>query len=355
MQNLKLSARRCCLRSTPHTWCPPLVLSCGLACVRKPWKGTNRIVVGDSWFAGLKTLRALKKEHGLYFVGMVKTNTSGFPKKWLQDSCGTTRGDYVSALTEEGDAFAIGHNDKCVKTLIANCSTTLIGKPARKKRHDPKGKRLPDRLIPTPMVENEYYEAMPAVDINNHKRQGGIAVESALRLHGPDAWWRRVFACVLGTSETNAQMAGAAFYSSMYGEMRHKRFAEILAMQLMGYSMEDIDDDDDDDDDGDDAPHRVTMSSGCGASSGVHAIGKFTDLNSGEPLDKGGRAYVKGKDFCKQQKCVYCLRVKNVHKLTSWYCKLCAATAGGPSQAALCVSHDCQCFAEHIALGLPRK
>ena len=206
MQNLKLSARRCCLRSTPHTWCH-LVLSCGLARVRKPWKGTNCIAVGDSWFVGLKTLRALKEEHALYFVGMAKTNMSGFPKKWQQDSCGTTRGDYVSAVAEEGDAFAIGHNDKCVKTLIANCSTTLIGKPARKKRHDPKGKRLPDRLVPTPMVENGYCDAMPAVDINNHKRQGGIAIESALRLLGPDAWWRRVFASMLGFSETNAQMA----------------------------------------------------------------------------------------------------------------------------------------------------
>ena len=292
---------------------------------------------------------------------MVKTNTSGFPKKWLQDSCGTTRGDYVSALTEEGDAFAIGHNDKCVKTLIANCSTTLIGKPARKKRHDPKGKRLPDRLIPTPMVENEYYDGMPAVDINNHKRQGGVAVESALRLLGPDAWWRRVFACVLGTSEVNAQMAGEAFYSKTYGDMRHKRFVEILSMQLMGYPMEDIldigNEDKNDDDDGN-GPHRISGSaSSCGgASSGTHAIGKFAELNSGDPLDKGGRAYVKGKDLAKQQKCVYCLRVHKANKDTSWYCKLCAATqSGGPSQAALCVGSDRQCFAEHICFGLPRK
>ena len=117
--------------------------------MRKPWKGTNRIVVGDSWFAGLKTLRALKEEHALCFVGMVKTNASGFPKKWLQDSCScgtTTRGDYASAIAEEGDVFAIGHNDKCVKTLIANYSTALIGKPARKKkRHDPKEGQAPPR------------------------------------------------------------------------------------------------------------------------------------------------------------------------------------------------------------------
>ena len=90
---------------------------------------------------------------------MVKTNMSSFPKKWLQGSCGTTRGDYVSAVAEEGYAFAIGHNDKCAKTLIANCSTALIGRPARKKHHDPKGKRLPDRLVPTPMVEKPKFDS----------------------------------------------------------------------------------------------------------------------------------------------------------------------------------------------------
>ena len=87
-------------------------------------------------------------------------------------------------------------------------------------------------------------------------------------------------------------------------------------------------------------PNRVTMSSDGGASSGVHAIGKFSDLNSGgEPLDKGGRGYVKGKDPYKQQKCVYYLRVHKAQQVTSYYCKLCAAAqSGGPTtQAALCV------------------
>ena len=98
------------------------------------------------------------------------------------------------------------------------------------------------------------------------------------------------------------------------------------------------------------------MPSDGGASSGVHAIGKFSDLNSGEPLDKGGRAYVKSKDPYKQQKCVYCLRVHKTKMQTGYYCKLCGATqSGGPTQAALCVSTERQCFANHICLGLPCK
>ena len=56
-------------------------------------RGSGRVVVGDSRFAGKKTAVALMKENGLFFLGMVKTNTSGYPLKYLREACGTERGD----------------------------------------------------------------------------------------------------------------------------------------------------------------------------------------------------------------------------------------------------------------------
>ena len=45
-----------------------------------------------------------------------KTNTSGYPLKYLRDACGTERGDQVSAtLVEDGIPItATAWNDKCV-------------------------------------------------------------------------------------------------------------------------------------------------------------------------------------------------------------------------------------------------
>ena len=330
----------------------------------KNWKGTNRVVVGDSWFASLKCARALKDELGLYFLGMVKTNHGGFPKKWLQDECGQTRGDWCSAVTAEGDVYAVGWYDKCVKTLVATCSTTLEGQPAHKKRHDNFGKRLPDRLVKCPMAFNEYYQGMPSVDINNHLRQAGVCVEESLRLLGEHAWWRRIVSCIFGISETNSYLAAKAFYPALYGKTSHKQFTELLAMQLMGQRIhmekmstinEDEDDAEDDDaeDSGAGSAARVTMSSGGAGGSGVHAIGKFSDLYSGPADAKGKREYDKDRDLSRQQKCIYCLRVSKVKQHTSYYCKLCAGLVDSPSRAALCLSEERQCYALHICLGMP--
>ena len=86
-----------------------------------------------------------------------------------------------------------------------------------------------------------------------------------------------------------------------------------------------------------------------------HAIGKFSDRNSGEPLDKGARIRTtSNKSVCTAFACT--TRHNKAQQVTSYYCKLCAAAqSGGPTQAALCVCCERQCFANHISFGLPRK
>ena len=46
----------------------------------EPWKGTGRIVVGDSWFGSCNTAEWLMDVNGLYCILAVKTGHKGYPK-----------------------------------------------------------------------------------------------------------------------------------------------------------------------------------------------------------------------------------------------------------------------------------
>lgn len=46
----------------------------------EPWKGSGRIVIGDSWFGSCNTAEWLMDVNGLYSILAVKTGHKGFPK-----------------------------------------------------------------------------------------------------------------------------------------------------------------------------------------------------------------------------------------------------------------------------------
>jgi hypothetical protein len=55
---------------------------CLLRLTNRYW-GSQRVVVGDSWFSSVKAATELFS-HGLFYIGQVKTATVHFPKKYLQ-------------------------------------------------------------------------------------------------------------------------------------------------------------------------------------------------------------------------------------------------------------------------------
>lgn len=61
--------------------------------ITKPYHGTFRTVIGDSWFGSINTALGLRKLD-MYFVGNVKTGHYGCPKGYVKDRC-TSRGDKV--------------------------------------------------------------------------------------------------------------------------------------------------------------------------------------------------------------------------------------------------------------------
>ena len=99
----------------------------------EPWHGSQRVVVGDSWFAGLKTAKACL-EYGMHFIGDVKTNHALYPKAAVRSTCPEERGAWVVYSTEvEVDevfhpVMAIGHRRHGkVHSYISTCGVTLRG------------------------------------------------------------------------------------------------------------------------------------------------------------------------------------------------------------------------------------
>ncbi|KAJ3618142.1 hypothetical protein MTP99_006168 [Tenebrio molitor] len=107
----------------------------------RPWHGSGRIVIGDSWFASAKTAIQLHKR-GLYFLGIIKTATKNYP----------------------------------IAEARRRCPSEREGQPVKKRRTDESG-RIIIKEVPRPKIVEEYFDGAPSIDIHNHIRQSGLALE----------------------------------------------------------------------------------------------------------------------------------------------------------------------------------
>ena len=164
----------------------------------KPWHGSGRIVTGDSWFASVKTAVQLRK-HGLYFLGPVKTAHRKYPIEALKTRCPAERGGHVTATSTDDkvDLLAVGWRDRSVHIFVGTCGTTIPGQAARKRRIDDDGHVFYKTVKRSKLVE-KYRNGAPALDIHNHRRQDGLALEPAWGTH---KWYHRVYASLLGIIE----------------------------------------------------------------------------------------------------------------------------------------------------------
>ncbi|GMF26894.1 unnamed protein product [Phytophthora lilii] len=179
------------------------------------FRGTGRTVVADSAFASVKTLIQLEARTGLFFMGMVKTATMGFPMKHLKDwfATGPNRGSFkvLSSTTDMGTPmYAACWADRKPKTIIANRGTTLPGTDAVRLRH-----RLIQRdgivetlrfekRIQRPQMIEYFFSKFSTVDVHNHLRQGSLALE---REWTTMFWGHRLFSTLLGMITVDAYLA----------------------------------------------------------------------------------------------------------------------------------------------------
>jgi len=220
------------------------------------WFGSWRIVVGDSWFGSLTTAVELKKK-GLHCTLTVKTAHKGLPKTVLQQwfvgpgrrvgkkakrSSSVERGasKYYLVKFKNNDrnetfsVVAIGWADKTIKTVISTAGHTSEGTKAIRTRHrvvyNPET-RTSEQIVtkyevPRNYIIQKFFEALPAVDINDHYRQGILAMETNWNTK---KYHIRVFATLLGVIFTNAFLAfktekGPNFsmdYRTFLGKLAH--------------------------------------------------------------------------------------------------------------------------------------
>jgi hypothetical protein len=204
-----------------------------------PWHGSGRSVVGDSAFASYISATAMR-DHGLYFKGLVKTASRGFPKKFLGAHEHSELGDSITLVTEyKGERiFAHGWGDRVRKDFICTDSTTLEAAPSHKRRWremtDADGLPIGStesffKFVKRRKCVEEYFQAASIIDINNHLRQGGLALERSWQtLH----WEHRVIATILGIIECDAYLLWNHFHCPN-DTWTHSDFTEELALQLL--------------------------------------------------------------------------------------------------------------------------
>ena len=197
-------------------------------CKKSGITGSNRIVIADSWFANLSCYRGLV-DNGLHLIGMIKQGDGGYPKKGLCKLLNTDdyeeRGSHVVAETEIDGKKVLavawkGKSDKGNKNkkqkfwmstfLSSDCTTTLAGNPAEKKRHTPDGRRTTSVFVPRPQLVQDYYDGMPGTDVVNRNAQFLIGLEEGVRTRNIH---KRMCCTVLGTWMANAFGMASKFYS----------------------------------------------------------------------------------------------------------------------------------------------
>ena len=207
-------------------------------------RGTGRVIVADSAFASVKSAIALKKELGLYFLGIVKTAHKMFPKQYLQNVEIAERGGFVALTTKvlDVDLRAVtwndGKKDKSTgdiirKNIIASCGTTLPGVGHRKRRWtvDQEGRaHIYLKTIPRPELVEEFFEGAQQIDVHNHLRQGraGIALERRPAQH----WRHRFHQTYLGMIEVDSYLAYRYFCPGKRA-IKHNEFLRVLTQQLL--------------------------------------------------------------------------------------------------------------------------
>lgn len=209
----------------------------------KPWFGTWRTLIGDSWFASVNTALACVSK-SLHFVGNVKTGYKDFPKAFLtekvfeRDQKHFMRREFAvkprfAPLPPPGGwpkytLFAASHCDKKPCHLVATRGTSNPGcSKTRWFRMFRDGEIVATRyLLDQPHFHELYRNNFNAVDVYNKQACGPTSLINVL---GTKSWWKRVWVTLLCMAETNAYLA----YCHMHGKISRAKFREELSRQLL--------------------------------------------------------------------------------------------------------------------------
>ena len=368
-------------------------------CKKAKIEGSNRIVIADSWFANLSLYRGVRK-YGLHLIGMIKQGDGGFPKEGLckiLDDEKLERGSHVTATTtiEREQVIAVawkGKSDKAkkskskrkfwVSTFIASdCTTTLPGNKAEKKRHTPEGTRAESVFVKRPKLVEEYYNGMPGTDIVNRNAQFLIGLEEAIRTRDIH---KRMCCTILGTWMANAYGMAMRFFSSrkkmnmstanfvreviLEGLFEYNKLPlqmvnrNILANENETLSTMNQSTSIQNQSNNEmtslgpltipSLPEQSNVVIDNGAST-VQSVNEMIDSRAIDPFVHTMQRFDELTGVTRQQRCVMCIQEKR-RTMTSYYCSLCCVTAvrdeeRRPPKHAYCINPKYNCFARHTA------
>jgi len=200
----------------------------------EPYFGTHRTVYADSAFGSVRSALALA-ERGLFFIGMVKTASRRFPKKYFKDKVNVSRGtsEYLQAQYTL-PLYAVAWWDKTMKTLVTSCANSEAAPPHEKQRYrinEATGKT--DAFVvrrETTATPHEYFANAQKVDVHNHRRQGVLALERNLQTHD---WSTRLISTVLGMILVDAYGMYRLDTDETGGLMDFRAFTQAVGMGLV--------------------------------------------------------------------------------------------------------------------------
>ena len=152
----------------------------------EPWFNSGRIICADSYFASVATAACLRR-YNLWFIGVVKTATKGFPNEYLGDLTLQRKGQFVSMSTTDSDTgckfMAIMWLDRERRLFISTTGSTAYVDPIRRERWTmvDNEAQLIEKETPIPDVCATYYSSNGKIDQHNRCRQADLNLEKKLR------------------------------------------------------------------------------------------------------------------------------------------------------------------------------
>ena len=147
----------------------------------KPWFGSGRTLIADSWFGSTTTAIAMYNVAGCYCILNVKTAHQHFPREELKgalnesDDVATYMSSFTATDGKAVEIFASGQMEKQPLLLVATCATDQPGEPrvfivtVKESNGSTVRKTI---SYATTVVHGKYRGQFSAVDIWNRIRQG---------------------------------------------------------------------------------------------------------------------------------------------------------------------------------------
>jgi Transposase IS4 len=209
----------------------------------KPWANTDRVVVGDSYYASVQCAKRCM-DMGLRFIGVVKTATRGFPMHFLSNfQLDAGKGDRKGLLHKDPNT---GHKylayvwvDRERRYFIASCSSLAPAEDIQRKRwrqEDKSPNAPPERMdivIAQPEATAIYYGGASKIDQHNRHRQGSLMLER--KMHTMD-WAKRANQTIFAMMVVDAYLLMVGCQSNRHNLGGPRKFFEMLAADLIDNS-----------------------------------------------------------------------------------------------------------------------